>query len=178
MLLDFFELRGIPFCYWTFATWHLHVLSDTQVLGDGLPEVYRLLKQVERREMDELTRAHAQAALGELDTIMRELLFPQQTLAKKITVLDKLWPCCLLVYIKTSMVAVDARQRSYCWAMRLYISEQNFFTELWISLFPCRPWPAASLIPRLTHTPEGLGMRLPIASFPGSKRRKRRRECM
>ena len=40
--------------------------------------------------MDELTRAHAQAALGELDTIMRELLFPQQTLAKKITVLDRL----------------------------------------------------------------------------------------
>ena len=66
------------------------MFSDMQVLGGGLPEVYRLLKQVERGEMDDLTRAHAQAALGELDTIMRELLFPQQTLAKKITVLDKL----------------------------------------------------------------------------------------
>ena len=133
------------------VTWH-SMLSNTQVLGDGLPEVYRLLKQVERGEMDELTRAHAQAALGELDTIMRQLLFPQQTLAKKITVLDKLWPCCLWC---TSIVAgMQGRESSwaYCWTLWLYISEQSFFTELWISLFPCRPWPAASLIPRPTHT--------------------------
>ena len=52
--------------------------------------MYRLLKQVEGRERDELTQAHAQAALGELDTVMRGFLFPQQTLTKKISVLDQL----------------------------------------------------------------------------------------
>ena len=64
--------------------------SIAQVLGGSLLEVYRLLKQVEGRERDELTQAHAQAALGELDTIMRGFLFPQPTLTKKISVLDQL----------------------------------------------------------------------------------------
>lgn len=61
--------------------------SAVQVLGDSLRDVYRLLKQVEGSERDELTRAHAQAALGELDRVMREWIFPQQTLEKKISIL-------------------------------------------------------------------------------------------
>ena len=60
-----------------------------QVLGDSLLDIYRLLKQVESSECDEVTQVHAQAALGELDTVMRTLLFPEQTLNKKITILDR-----------------------------------------------------------------------------------------
>lgn len=54
-------------------------------------DVYRLLKQVEGSEQDQLTRAHAQAALGELDTIMRAVIFPDHShrkLEKKITILS------------------------------------------------------------------------------------------
>ena len=52
--------------------------------------MYRLLKCVESRERDELTRAHAQAALGELDRVMRNFIFPHDSkeLIKKISVLD------------------------------------------------------------------------------------------
>ena len=60
-----------------------------EVLGDALRDIYHLLKQIEWTERDELTRIHAQAALGALDTIMREFLFPEPSLSKKITVLDK-----------------------------------------------------------------------------------------
>ena len=61
-----------------------------QGLGGELHEVYRLVKHVEASERDELTRGHAQAVLGELDSVMRECLFPEQmpTLSKKISVLD------------------------------------------------------------------------------------------
>lgn len=61
-----------------------------QIMGQELLDVYRLLKSVESTERDELTRAHAQAALGELDVIMKNLLFPNgsKELIKKISVLD------------------------------------------------------------------------------------------
>ena len=58
------------------------------VLGDSLHDIYHLLKHVEEeREGDELTRTHARAALGELDRVMRDWIFPQQTLSKNITIL-------------------------------------------------------------------------------------------
>ena len=57
------------------------------VLGDSLRDIYRLLKRVEGEgETDELTRAHAQAALRQLDDVMRDWAFPQQTLTKHITI--------------------------------------------------------------------------------------------
>eukprot|EP00731_Ephydatia_muelleri_P038312 Em0714g7a len=59
-----------------------------ELLGGSLRDVYRLLKQVEATERDTLTQAHAQAALGELDSVMRAYLFPQETLTKKISILD------------------------------------------------------------------------------------------
>ena len=48
-----------------------------------------MLKRVESYEEDELTRTHAQAALGELDSLMRTFLFtpPDVKMEKKITVL-------------------------------------------------------------------------------------------
>ncbi|XP_061450194.1 transport and Golgi organization protein 6 homolog isoform X2 [Rhineura floridana] len=58
-----------------------------EVLRDALLDLYRLLKSVVRCELDEVTVLHAQLALEELDSIMRELLFPRQTLEKKIEVL-------------------------------------------------------------------------------------------
>ena len=65
------------------------MLHSPQMLGDSLLEVYRLLKRVEGSEVDELTRAHSQAALGELDSVMRKFLFPEPSTRpqKKITIL-------------------------------------------------------------------------------------------
>ena len=58
------------------------------ILEDSLRDVYRLLKCVEgERERDDLTRAHAQAALGQLDSVMKDWVFPQQKLTKNITIL-------------------------------------------------------------------------------------------
>lgn len=67
-----------------------HPLSSRSQLlgGEVVAEVYRLLKRVESTEEDPLTRSHAQAALGELDSAMRQFLFPEQTLSKKISVLN------------------------------------------------------------------------------------------
>ena len=61
-----------------------------QVLGDSLREIYRLLKHVESCDKDELTRVHAQAVLGELDKVMRNYIFPEQSkeLSKKISILE------------------------------------------------------------------------------------------
>lgn len=61
-----------------------------QSLSEELLEVYRILKSTESREKDELTRIHAQAALGELDIVMRHYIFPTTStkLTKKISVLD------------------------------------------------------------------------------------------
>ena len=63
--------------------------SAVEILGSSLRDIYHILKEVEgRREGNELTRTHAQAVLGELDRVMRDSLFPQQTFKKKITILD------------------------------------------------------------------------------------------
>jgi hypothetical protein len=51
-----------------------------------LLDIYRELKHVDGCEKDELTRAHAQAALGELDCLMRTLLFATPKLEKTIKV--------------------------------------------------------------------------------------------
>ncbi|XP_033929054.1 transport and Golgi organization protein 6 homolog isoform X1 [Melopsittacus undulatus] len=59
----------------------------TEVLQDVLRDLYRLLKYVVMAEPDGATRLHAQLALEELDVVMRRVLFPPQTLQKKITVL-------------------------------------------------------------------------------------------
>ncbi|XP_051485561.1 transport and Golgi organization protein 6 homolog isoform X2 [Apus apus] len=59
----------------------------TEVLQDVLRDLYRLLKHVVVAEPDGTTVLHAQLALEELDTVMRRVLFPPQTLEKKIVVL-------------------------------------------------------------------------------------------
>ncbi|NXU40062.1 TNG6 protein, partial [Drymodes brunneopygia] len=59
----------------------------TEVLQDVLRDLYRLLKHVAAAERDAATVLHAQLALEELDTAMRRVLFPPQTLEKKIVVL-------------------------------------------------------------------------------------------
>lgn len=58
-----------------------------QVLQDVLRDLYRLLKHVATAEPDGATVLHAQLALEELDAVMRRVLFPPQTLEKKIVVL-------------------------------------------------------------------------------------------
>ncbi|NXA07676.1 TNG6 protein, partial [Sapayoa aenigma] len=58
-----------------------------EVLQDVLRDLYRLLKHVVTAERDGTTVLHAQLALEELDTVMRRVLFPPQTLEKKIVVL-------------------------------------------------------------------------------------------
>ncbi|NWW77895.1 TNG6 protein, partial [Climacteris rufus] len=59
----------------------------TEVLQDVLRDLYRLLKHVVTAERDGATVLHAQLALEELDTAVRRVLFPPQTLEKKIVVL-------------------------------------------------------------------------------------------
>lgn len=59
----------------------------TEVLQDVLRDLYRLLKHVVAAEPDGATVLHAQLALEELDAVMRRVLFPPQTLEKKIVVL-------------------------------------------------------------------------------------------
>ncbi|NXR80604.1 TNG6 protein, partial [Pycnonotus jocosus] len=59
----------------------------TEVLQDVLRDLYRLLKHVVTAEHDAATVLHAQLALEELDTAVRRVLFPPQTLQKKIVVL-------------------------------------------------------------------------------------------
>ena len=59
----------------------------SQVLGSVLRELYHLLKTVESTDLDEVTRLHAQAALGELDTVMKDYLFPRPSFTKRIQVL-------------------------------------------------------------------------------------------
>ncbi|XP_032925414.1 transport and Golgi organization protein 6 homolog [Catharus ustulatus] len=67
----------------------LRGLSDkvTEVLQDVLRDLYRLLKHVVTAERDAAAVLHAQLALEELDTAVRRVLFPPQTLEKKIVVL-------------------------------------------------------------------------------------------
>ncbi|NXI09473.1 TNG6 protein, partial [Irena cyanogastra] len=59
----------------------------TEVLRDVLRDLYRLLKHVATAERDAATVLHAQLALEELDSAVRRVLFPPQTLEKKIVVL-------------------------------------------------------------------------------------------
>ncbi|NXQ17280.1 TNG6 protein, partial [Peucedramus taeniatus] len=59
----------------------------TEVLRDVLRDLYRLLKHVVTAERDAATVLQAQLALEELDAAMRRVLFPPQTLEKKIVVL-------------------------------------------------------------------------------------------
>ncbi|XP_066278108.1 transport and Golgi organization protein 6 homolog [Branchiostoma lanceolatum] len=59
----------------------------TKVLDNVLRDLYRLLKHTARVEKDDTTKTHVYIALEELDTIMKDFLFPKQTLEKKITVL-------------------------------------------------------------------------------------------
>ncbi|XP_059337492.1 transport and Golgi organization protein 6 homolog [Ammospiza nelsoni] len=59
----------------------------TEVLRDVLRDLYRLLKHVAAAERDAAAVLHAQLALEELDAAMRRVLFPPQTLEKKIVVL-------------------------------------------------------------------------------------------
>ena len=49
--------------------------------------MYQLLKIVELTDADDVTRGHAQAALGELDSIARDYLFPKPSFTKRIQVL-------------------------------------------------------------------------------------------
>ncbi|XP_007670709.2 transport and Golgi organization protein 6 homolog isoform X2 [Ornithorhynchus anatinus] len=58
-----------------------------EVLRDVLRDLYHLLKHVVRSEPDEVAKLHAQLALEELRGIMRGILFPPQTLEKKIVIL-------------------------------------------------------------------------------------------
>ncbi|XP_071502546.1 transport and Golgi organization protein 6 homolog [Diadema antillarum] len=58
-----------------------------QVLDAVLRDVYRCLKQARGTTTDEVLLLHTQLALEELDLIMRNYLFPKQTLEKKITIL-------------------------------------------------------------------------------------------
>ena len=58
-----------------------------QVLGSTLKEIYQLLKLVESTDNDHVTRGHARIALGELDAVTREYLFPKPSLTKRIQVL-------------------------------------------------------------------------------------------
>lgn len=65
-------------------------LSSLDGLAGCLKDVYRLLKLVAGDGgRSDLTRTHAEAAMGQLDTTMRRLLFPEQTLSKKISILDR-----------------------------------------------------------------------------------------
>ena len=62
-------------------------VNAVHVLRGSLRDVYHLLKQVEATESDPLSRAHAQAALGELDLLVRDWAFPEQSLEKKISII-------------------------------------------------------------------------------------------
>jgi len=54
-----------------------------------LHDLYKLLKMTLKTEKDDKVKDHIVLSLNELDTIMRDCLFPKQTLQKKIRVLDK-----------------------------------------------------------------------------------------
>ena len=82
------EMSAIPNSLLRCCEWS--VLSAVKVMGDRLQEVYRLLKHIQSSDCDDPTQTQAGAALGELETIMRQSLFPSQELKKKITVLDSL----------------------------------------------------------------------------------------
>ncbi|KAL4235452.1 Transport and Golgi organization protein 6 [Mactra antiquata] len=59
-----------------------------KVLESVLKDMYKLMKSVMITEKDDGVKLHVQLALNELDDLMRQYLFPQQKLEKKIRVLD------------------------------------------------------------------------------------------
>ena len=59
-----------------------------QILESAIKDLYKLLKHVASTEKEQSVLIHVHLALQELDGIMRELLFPKQTLTKRIRVLD------------------------------------------------------------------------------------------
>ena len=59
-----------------------------QVLGGSVKDLYKLLKLVRSMDQDSGVQLHVDMALQEIDTFMRETLFPKQELTKKIRVLD------------------------------------------------------------------------------------------
>ncbi|KAJ7372782.1 Transport and Golgi organization protein 6 [Desmophyllum pertusum] len=61
--------------------------SIMEVLSSTLKQLYQLLKIVESTDADHVTRLHAQVALGELDVITRDYLFPKPSFTKHIQVL-------------------------------------------------------------------------------------------
>ncbi|XP_033626737.1 transport and Golgi organization protein 6 homolog [Asterias rubens] len=58
-----------------------------KVLENVMRDIYRGLKLALSIEKDDVIRLHCQLALEEIDTVMRDFMFPKQTLTKKITVL-------------------------------------------------------------------------------------------
>ena len=63
-------------------------LSLSQVLGDCLLDLYRLVKYVKSTDHDPLVQTTVGSALEELSTSMKEAMLEKPTLTKKITVLD------------------------------------------------------------------------------------------
>ena len=58
-----------------------------QVLEEVMKDIYRSLRLALSIEKDDIIRLHCQLALEEIDIIMRDFLFPKQSLTKKIIVL-------------------------------------------------------------------------------------------
>eukprot|EP00794_Sanderia_malayensis_P012320 gene12320-13591_t len=59
-----------------------------EAIGDVLKDIYRLLKMILTNEKDDVVKLYAERALGELDLIMKNYLFPEQSLQKKIQVIQ------------------------------------------------------------------------------------------
>merc|ERR1712183_988362 len=60
-----------------------------EALGvDVLKELYRLLKRLYEIDKDDVVKLQAQLAFEALDLLMRDFLFPKETLVKRISVLS------------------------------------------------------------------------------------------
>jgi hypothetical protein len=59
-----------------------------QILAESLKDLYRLLKITLQLEKDELVLLHGRLAMDELDTVVREFIFPEQKLEKKINIIS------------------------------------------------------------------------------------------
>lgn len=58
-----------------------------KIVGDSMLQLYRILKKVLMITGDDVLRIHAQQAYEYLDELMKNFLFPQQTLKKEIKIL-------------------------------------------------------------------------------------------
>ena len=56
--------------------------------GEVLKELYRLLKRLYQVDADEVVKLQAQLAYEALDELMRDFIFPKESLVKKISVLS------------------------------------------------------------------------------------------